>query len=90
MLARLKPGVTLAAAEQETRTIFAQVTLDAAKGASPFDQQLARESQFRLEPGARGGISRLRDGYERWLGLLLMLLGAVLLLACLNVATMLL
>jgi predicted permease len=89
-LARLKPGVTLATAEQETRTIFAQVTLDAAKGASPFDQQLARDYQLRLEPGARGGISGLRDGYERWLGLLLMLLGAVLLIASLNVATLLL
>ena len=46
--------------------------------------------QLRLEPGARGGISGLRDGYERWLGLLLMLLGAVLLIASLNVATLLL
>ena len=45
---------------------------------------------MRLEPGARGGISGLRNGYERWLGLLLMLLGAVLLLASLNVATLLL
>ena len=31
VLGRMKPGVTLAAADQETRTIFAQVTLDAAK-----------------------------------------------------------
>lgn len=90
VLARLKPGVTLAAAEQETRTIFAQVTLDAAKGASPFDQRLARENHLRLESGARGVVSGLRNGYERWLRLLLMLLGAVLLLASLNVATLLL
>jgi predicted permease len=90
VLARMKPGVTLAAAEQETRTIFAQVTLDAATGASQFDQRLAREGQLRLEPGARGNWSDLRNGYERWLGLLLMLLGAVLLLASLNVATLLL
>ncbi len=88
VLARLKPGVTLAAAEQESRTIFAQVSLDAAK--SPGDQQMARDYQLRLEPGARGGVSGLRDGYERWLGLLLMLLGAVLLIASLNVATLLL
>ena len=90
VLARLKPGVTLAAAEQESRTIFAQVTLDAVKGASQFDQRLAREHELRLEPGARGNWSDLRHGYERWLGLLLMLLGAVLLLASLNVATLLL
>jgi predicted permease len=90
VLARLKPGVTLEAAEQESKTIFAQVTLDAAQGASAFDQQLARESQLRLEPGARGGISSLRDRYKPGLRLLLMLLGGVLLLASLNVATLLL
>lgn len=90
VLARLKPDVTRAAAEQETNTIFAQVTLDAAKGASAFDQRLAREHQLRLEPGARGNSSDLRNRYERWLGVLLMLLGAVLLLASLNVATLLL
>jgi predicted permease len=88
VLARLKPGVTLEAAEQESKTIFAQVSLDAAKTAS--DQQLARENQLRLEPGARGVVSGLRNGYERWLRVLLMLLGAVLLLASLNVATLLL
>jgi predicted permease len=90
VLARLKPGVTLATAQQETNGIFAQVTLDAAKGASQFDQRLARENHLRLEPGARGNASDLRDGYQRWLRLLLMLLGAVLLLASLNVATLLL
>jgi predicted permease len=90
VLARLKPGGTLATAQQETNGIFAQVTLDAAKGASQFDQRLARENHLRLEPGARGNASDLRDGYQRWLRLLLMLLGAVLLLASLNVATLLL
>ena len=88
VLARLKPGVTLAAAEQEARTIYAQVSLDAAQ--RPDDLQFAREYQLRLEPGARGVVSGLRNGYERWLSLLLMLLGAVLLLASLNVATLLL
>ena len=88
VIGRLKPGMTLAAAEQEARTIFAQVSLDAAS--TPTEQRLARENQLRLEPGARGNASDLRDGYERWLSLLLMLLGAVLLLASLNVATLLL
>ena len=87
-LARLKPGVNLAAAEQESKTIFAQVSLDAAK--TPGDQQLAREHQLRLEPGAGGVFSDLRSGYEHWLSVLLILLGAVLLLASLNVATLLL
>jgi predicted permease len=88
VLARLKPGVTLEAAEQESKTMFSQISLDAAQ--RPEDQQFAREYQLRLEPGARGVFSDLRYGYERWLSLLLMLLGAVLLLASLNVATLLL
>ena len=88
VLARLKPGVRLEAAERESKTIFAQVSLDAAK--TPGEQRLAREHQLRLEPGARGTVSALRNGYERWLRVMLMLLGAVLLLASLNVATLLL
>jgi predicted permease len=88
VMGRLKPGVTLAAAEQEARAIFVQAGLDAAR--TPVEERLARESVLRLEPGARGNKSDLRTGYERWLRLLLLLLGAVLLLASLNVATLLL
>jgi predicted permease len=88
VMGRLKPGITIEAAEQEARAIFAQASRDGAR--TPADERLARESQLRLEPGARGNNSDLRDRYERWLRLLLMLLGAVLLLASLNVATLLL
>src|SRR4029079_16192357 len=88
VMARLKPGVTLAAAEQESGAIFTQATL---AGARTADQtKMARDSRWRLEPGARRDASGLREGYERWLRLLLTLLGAVLLLASLNVATLLL
>jgi predicted permease len=88
MMARLKPGVTLDRAEAEMKAIFAQVSRDAA--GTPNEERLAREHQLRLEPGANGSVSGLRNGYQRWLGLLLMLLAAVLLLAGLNVATLLL
>jgi predicted permease len=88
MMARLKPGVALNAAEQEMTTIFAQVSLDAAH--TPDEVRMAREHRLRLESGARGNASDLRFSYERWLRLLLLLLGAVLLLASLNVATLLL
>ena len=88
IMGRLKPGVTLQAAEQEARAIFKQVSLERARTAD--DQRLARESWLRFEPGARGNVSDLRAKYAQWLELLLMLLGAVLLLASLNVATLLL
>lgn len=85
---RLKPGVALQQAEAETREIFRQAGVDGAR--SPEDRRLATEHVLRLEPGATGTASGLRAGYQRWLRLLLMLLGGVLLLSCLNVATLLL
>ncbi|HET7697904.1 MAG TPA: ABC transporter permease [Vicinamibacterales bacterium] len=88
IMARLKPGVTIAAAEEEAQRIFTQAGLDAARNAD--DRRMARESRLRFEPGSLGNASDLRIRYERWLRLLLMLLAAVLLLASLNVATLLL
>jgi predicted permease len=88
MMARLKPGVSLVQAEQELKTIFAQVATAAATTSAQLKR--AQESQLRLESGARGNASDLRELYERWLRLLMAMLGAVLLLASLNVATLLL
>jgi predicted permease len=87
-MGRLKPGMTIQRAEMEVKEIFAQVSRDAARNAN--EEQMAREHQLKLESGATGGVSDLRHAYERWLRLLLMMLGAVLLLASLNVATLLL
>ena len=87
MMGRMKPGVSITEAESELKTIFAQVSTAAA---SPAQIGMARENQLRLENGARGMNSDLRDGYERWLRLVMIMLGAVLLLASLNIATLLL
>ena len=88
IMARLKPGVTRAAAEEETKALFSQVAVDGAR--SETQQTVARTNVLRLESGATGSVSSLRRNYERWLRLLLMMLSAVLLLASLNVATLLL
>jgi predicted permease len=88
VMGRLKPGVSLDRAEQELNAIFRQVSVDSAR--SPADERRAREWNLRLEPGATGAASDLRVAYARWLRLLLGLLGAVLLLASLNLATLLL
>jgi predicted permease len=88
IMGRLKPGVTLAEAERETQVIFERASLDGAH--TPGEQRLAREHRLRLESGATGSASDLRDSYARWLELLLIVLGSVLLLASLNVATLLL
>jgi predicted permease len=88
IMGRMKPGVTLAQAEAESRAIFARVGMDAAKNAN--EQKLAREHQLRLESGATGNVSDLREAYGNWLQFLLIILGCVLLLASLNVATLML
>ena len=88
MMARLKPGVTREAAEAELKSIFVQTSI--AHSLNADQERLAREHQLRLESAATGRASDLRAGYERWLGLLLLMLGAVLLLASLNIATLML
>lgn len=88
IMGRMKPGVSIAEAEAEMRTIFARVSVEGAR--SPGQQRLAREHQLRLESAATGNHSDLRVTYERWLRMLLLVLGAVLLLASLNVATLML
>ena len=88
MVGRLKDGATLAQAQQELDLIYRQVNLDAATNAST--QRIAREACLTVEEAAGGGLSGLRNTYQRWLRLLLLLLGAVLMLASLNVATLLL
>ena len=88
VIARVKPGVTPETALREAQTIFTQASVDAAR--TPDEQRMARDSRLYFEPGARGNKSDLRGQYGRWLQLLLALLGGVLLLASLNVATLLL
>lgn len=88
VMGRLKPGVALDRAQQELNAIFRHASIDTAR--SPAAERRAREWNLRLEPGPTGAASDLRGTYARWLGLLLSLLGAVLLLASLNVATLLL
>ncbi|HLK69173.1 MAG TPA: ABC transporter permease [Bryobacteraceae bacterium] len=88
LVGRLQDSATFAEAQQELNFIYRQVNVEAATNSQT--QRMAREANLTVEPAAGGGISGLRDGYQRWLRLSLMLLGAVLLLASLNLATLLL
>jgi predicted permease len=88
IMGRLKDSVTQQGAQQDLNLIYRQVNADAARSA--IEQRLAREWNLIVESAATGASSGLRASYERWLRLLLILLGAVLLLASLNVATLLL
>lgn len=92
VMGRLKAEVSVQEAERDLNLTFRRVNADAAQSVptNSFAARVAREANLRLESGSTGGFSNLRHGYESWLRLLLAMLGVVLVLACLNVATLLL
>lgn len=94
MLARLKREVPAAKARGELDFIYRQVNADAVQLAEPGEREgaarFAREARLALEPGATGVLSGFRETYSQGLRLLLITLSAVLLIASLNVATLLL
>jgi predicted permease len=92
IMGRLRGDASLDQANQELTSIFQRVSLDLAGGAAAEsdDAKMARETRVLVKPGAKGGVSGLRNTYERGLRLLLMMLGGILCLASLNVATLLL
>jgi len=89
MLGRLKPGVSDARAQSEMDALF-QAQVDA--NASPLVSMLkdpAKRPRFILQSAARG-VDYLTERYGRPLLALLALAGLVLLIACANVANLLL
>lgn len=83
-MGRLRPGVTLAAAEAETRAIEPAVR-KAADPSGRFLGQFFKDLQLAAKDGS-GGMSRLKMVYGRPLLVLEMLAGFVLLLCCVNTA----
>jgi predicted permease len=94
LMGRLKPGVIAEQAERDLEPIFFRATADAAAKSSAAEranfERVARQTRLFVTSGAGGIYSDLREGYQRWLRLLLWLLSAVMLMASLNVATLLL
>jgi predicted permease len=94
VMGRLKGGESLERAEQDLDLIYRQVSQDAALSSVPEERptadRMARDVRLRVESGARGTASGLRASYEGPLQLLLMLIGSVLLMASLNIGTLLL
>ena len=90
VMGRLQPGWTLARASEHLQAIsqdLMQATVPTGYSRGSLDRYL----RFRLEavPGATG-VSRLREQYDRSLWLLLGLTGLVLLIACANLANLML
>ena len=85
ILARLKSGVSLAQAQAEVDVLYSAIIQRAAANHGPHIQP----GRMELEP-AGVGLSRIRDQYGNSLLLLLTVVGALLLLSCINLASMLL
>ncbi len=83
MLARLKPGVTIEQAQAEIAVVY-QAMKNGLRGPNP-----RVETTMELLP-AGAGLARVRDQYGKPLVLLAVVVGLLLLLACINMASMLL
>ncbi len=90
LMGRLKPGVTIERAQTTLNTQLHQfLTAQAGTRISPEQQRRIEQAHIALEPGARG-ISSVRLRYSEPLHILMAIVGMVLLIACANVATLLL
>jgi predicted permease len=91
LIARLKPGVTVEQASANTNLLFKQILRSDYVGPqpSPKDLESIQHAQIELTPAARG-LSRLRMQMSLPLEILMVLVGLVLLIACANIANLLL
>ena len=93
VFARLKPGYTLESAQAPLQGLFLQIrqhemTLPAAKNWTPFLRERFMQGRLKLEK-ADVGYSPLRNDFSTALIVLMAMVGLVLLIACANVANLL-
>jgi predicted permease len=90
VMARLKPGIQLAQANAASNVVFKRM-LESVAASSPAaaGRATALDQRLNLQPGARGS-STLRADFGQPLKFLMFLVGLVLLIACANVANLLL
>src|SRR5580692_10318466 len=90
LIGRLKPGVTATQASAETNLLFKQI-LRSYLGPQPSQRHLDElaHASIQFSPGGNG-VSYLRQGFSVPLKILMAIVALVLLIACANIANMLL
>ena len=93
VFARLKPGYTVDAAQGPLQGLFTQIrqyesTLPSAKDWSAYERREFMKGEMLVEPAAMG-FSGLRNDFSTALVVLMCMVGLVLLIACANVANLL-
>jgi predicted permease len=93
VFARLKPGYTVESAKAPLQGLFTQIrtyemTLPAAKQWSAYSREQFMKGRLLVEPAAMG-YSPLRNDFSTALVVLMCMVGLVLLIACANVANLL-
>ena len=90
VMARMKDGQSLTAAEEALRVVQPQIRkASLASGARPRNRERYLAEPFALQPAA-GGTSSMRARYGRPLVMVMVIVGLVLLIACANIANLLL
>jgi putative ABC transport system permease protein len=94
LMGRLKPGVTLAQARANVAAVVRQALTETLSARLSADDRAAiRHRNVRLDPPVSGGalgLSRLRNDFSAPLLLLMAIVALVLLVACVNVANLML
>jgi predicted permease len=93
VFARLKPGYTIESAQAPLQGLFLQIrqhemTLEGAKNWTPYIREQFLKGQLKVEKAALG-YSQLRNDFSTALVVLMCMVGLVLLIACANVASLL-